>query len=447
MRWAICGLILAQALVCFAEPEVHVTIYNKDLALVRDLRDMEFPKGTGEVSFRDVASQIDATSVHFSSPGVQMLEQNFDYDLVSTDKLMQKYLDEQVQVITQDGQLFSGKLLSAGTGENAEIILQDERGQVQLIRSKQVRDMAFPRLPEGLITRPTLRWLVDSPSAGTKHMEVSYLTGGMEWQSDYVAVVGADSKSLNLSGWVTISNNSGATYKDAKVKLIAGEVHRVQEMPQLRALMAKGMPVEAAAPQFEEKPFFEYHLYTLVRPSTIADRQTKQLSLFLPAEVVAKKIYEYDPRRDSKRVRVSFEFTNSKADGLGIPLPAGRVRVYVQDEDGAQEFVGEDSIEHTPKDEKVRVAIGNAFDIVVERQQTDTRRISDRVSEQAYQVKLRNHKTEQVEVSVLDYFWGDWTILESSLPYEKKSAQQVEFKVKVNPDEEVVLTYRVRISY
>jgi hypothetical protein len=211
--------------------------------------------------------------------------------------------------------------------------------------------------------------------------------------------------------------------------------------------MAKGMALEEAAPQFEEKAFFEYHLYTLVRPSTIADNQTKQLSLFPPAKVTARKLYEYDFRRDPRQVRVSFEFINSKADGLGMPLPAGRVRVYMQDEDGSQEFVGEDNIEHTPKDEKVRVAVGNAFDIAVERRQTDTRRISDRVSEEAYEVKLRNHKEEAVEISVLDYFWGDWKILESSLPYEKKSARQVEFKVKVNPDEEVILTYRVRISY
>jgi hypothetical protein len=447
MRWAIIAIMLAQALVVFAEPEIHITIYNKDLALVRDVRDLEFPKGTGEISFRDVANRIDATSVHFSALGVQMLEQNFDYDLVSTEKLVQKYLDEQVQLVMEDGTLFSGKLLFASSGEAGEIMLQDERGQVQLVRMAKMRDVSFPRLPEGLITRPTLRWLVDSPSAGSKRTEVSYLTGGVEWRADYVAVVSADGKSLNLSGWVTINNRSGATYKDAQIKLIAGEVHRAQEPRPLRTEMAKGMALADAAPQFEEKAFFEYHLYTLTRPSTLADRQTKQLSLFPPAEVDARRLYEYDPHRDDKRVRVSYEFLNSKTGGLGMPLPAGRVRVYMQDTDGSQEFVGEDNIEHTPKDEKVRVAVGNAFDIAVERRQTDVRRISDRVSEEAYEVKVRNHKTEAVEVSVLDYFWGDWKVLESSLPYEKKSAQQVEFKVKASPDQEVVLTYRVRISY
>ncbi|MBU1936341.1 hypothetical protein KKG05_03000, partial [bacterium] len=181
--------------------------------------------------------------------------------------------------------------------------------------------------------------------------------------------------------------------------------------------------------------------------STIADNQTKQLSLFPPADVEAKRIYEYDYRRDAERVRVSFEFENSQKAGLGMALPAGRVRVYMQDDDGAQEFVGEDNIDHTPKDEKVRVAVGKAFDIVVERQQTDMRRISDRVREENYEVKLRNHKEDAVEISVLDYFWGDWEILNSSLPYVKKSSRQVEFKVPVKPDEEVVLTYRVRITY
>jgi hypothetical protein len=447
MRWITASLTLALALTAFAGPEVHITVYNKDLALVRDVRDMDFPKGVGEVLFRDVASRIDATSVHFSAPGVQMLEQNYDYDLVSTDKLMRKYLDESVRLVTEDGSLFSGKLLFASPGDQGEVIVQSERGEVQLVRSSQVRDVTFPSLPEGLITRPTLRWLVDSPSAGAKRTEVSYLTGGVEWRADYVAVVGADGKSLSLSGWVTVTNQSGATYKDAKVKLIAGEVHRVEEKRMMRDVYAKGMTLAEAAPQFEEKAFFEYHMYTLVRPSTIADNQTKQLSLFPPAKVDAKRLYEYDYRRDPKRVRVSFEFTNSKEAGLGMPLPAGRVRVYMQDEDGAQEFVGEDEIDHTPKDEKVRVAVGKAFDIVAERRQVDTRRISDRVREESYEVKLRNHKEEQVEISVLDYFWGDWVVLESSLPYEKKTAQQIEFKVPVNPDEEVVLTYRVRISY
>lgn len=448
MRYITLGLLLAVTLVAFAEPEVHITIYNDNLALVRDVRDMDFPKGIGEVLFRDVAGKMDATSVHFSASGVQMLEQNFDYDLVSTDKLMQKYLDEEVQLITEDGSLFSGKLLSASSKGGGEIILQNSRGQVQLVQKEQIRDITFPKLPEGLITRPTLRWLVDSPSSGSKKTEVSYLTGGIEWRSDYVAVVGVDGKSLSLSGWVTINNKSGATYKDAKVKLMAGEVHRVEERrPRAKGVPLYAMEMDAAAPQFEEKAFFEYHLYTLQRPSTIADNQTKQLSLFPPAEVAAKRLYEYDHRRDSKRVRVSFEFENSKAGGLGIPLPAGRVRVYMQDTDGAQEFVGEDNIEHTPKDEKVRVAVGKAFDIVAERRQTDSRRISDRVREESYEVKLRNHKEEAVEISVLDYFWGDWKILESSLPYEKKTARKVEFKVPVKPDEEVILTYRVRIVY
>jgi len=439
--------MLVLAVAAFAAQGVDITIYNDNLALVRDVRDMEFPRGVGEVFFRDVAGQMDATSVHFTAPGVQMLEQNFDYDLVSTDKLMLKYIDEKVQLVTEDGNVFSGTLLFSSSKGFGEVIIQDSRGQVQLIQREQIRDISFPSLPEGLITRPTLRWLVDAPSEGTKETEVSYLTSGIEWRADYVAVVSTDDKHLNLAGWVTINNKSGATYQDAKVKLMAGEVHRVEERRNLKGRAYDTMELAAGAPQFEEKAFFEYHLYTLQRSSTIADNQTKQLSLFPPADVEAKRIYEYDHRRDAKKVRVSFEFENSQKAGLGMPLPAGRVRVYMQDNDGAQEFVGEDNIDHTPKDEKVRVAVGKAFDIVVERQQTDMKRISDRVREESYEVKLRNHKDDAVEISVLDYFWGDWEILNSSLPYVKKSSQQVEFKVPVKPDEEVVLTYRVRITY
>jgi hypothetical protein len=246
---------------------------------------------------------------------------------------------------------------------------------------------------------------------------------------------------------VSVDNRSGATYVDAKVKLIAGEVHRVRE-ERIPPRMAKGYAVEAAAgaPQFEEKAFFEYHLYTLLRPATIKDNEIKQVSLFPSTGVKVDKIYTYDGARYEDKVRVELEFKNSEAAGLGMPLPQGKIRVYKEDVDKALEFVGEDKIDHTPKDEKVRVFLGNAFDIKGERQKMDFKKITDDVTDETYQIKLRNHKEEAVEVVVVEHLWSytQWEIREASHPYEKKDATTIEFKIGLDKDQEVILNYTVR---
>lgn len=434
-------LALSLFVSAIAKPGVSVTVYNQDLALIRDVREMDFAKGTGELLFRDVAALIDASSVHFNAQGVTLLEQNFDYDLVSPDKLLEKYVDQNVEVITENGDLASGKLMS-NAGQS--IILQMNDGSLRSLLAESIQEVRFPKLPAGLITRPTLRWLVNSPAGGAREAEVSYLTGGMSWNADYVAVID-ESNRADFSAWVTLNNNSGASYRNAMLKLIAGEVHRAQApRPKFdRAYAAMEMAMDGGA-QFSEKSFFEYHLYTLERPTDLLDRQTKQVSLFPDASVQNRRIYEYDYSRSTDRVSVSLEFLNSKDNQLGIPLPAGRVRVFQRDNDGSQEFIGEDNIEHTPRDEKVRLTIGNAFDIAVERVQKEYRRISDRVSEQDIEVKLRNRKKETVTIVVVDQAWGDWEITKSSLPVRKVSASKFEFDVEARPDQEVVLTYTIR---
>ncbi|MCB9366109.1 MAG: DUF4139 domain-containing protein [Calditrichaeota bacterium] len=426
----------------FAKPGVSVTVYNQDLALVRDVREMDFEKGTSQLLFRDVASRIDASSVHFNASGVALLEQNFDFDLVSPAKLLEKYVDQTVEVLTENGDLASGTLMSS-VGET--ILLQMKDGSLRSLLSESILEVRFPKLPDGLITRPTLRWLVNAPSGGKKEAEVSYLTGGMNWNADYVAVIDESNKA-DFSAWVTLNNSCGASFKDAKLKLIAGEVHRAQQPGARYKDYARAEMLMAAdmAPQFTEKSFFEYHLYTLERPTDLLNNQTKQVSLFPDATVQSKRIYEYDSGRDPEKVRVSLEFENSKANDLGIPLPAGRVRVFQRDTDGSQEFIGEDNIDHTPRDEKVRVTIGNAFDIAVERIQKDYRRITDRVSEQDIEVKLRNRKNEPVTIVVVEHSWGDWELTRSSLPMRKVSATQFEFDVDARPDQEVVLSFTIR---
>ncbi|MBU1637478.1 DUF4139 domain-containing protein [bacterium] len=426
----------------FAETTVSITVYNSDLALVRDVRNIGFKSGMNEILFKDVSGQIDATSVHFNAPGVAMLEQNFDYDLVSSSKLIQKYIDHNIDVISESGELASGTLLTAD-GKN--IVLKQKDGSLRSILMEAVAEIRYPELPEGLITRPTLRWLVDSKKAGDVETEVSYLTGGLSWRADYVLVIGEKpSDPADLSAWVTVNNNCGNSFKSAKLKLIAGEVNRVQQQLKAQYMRAAPMMEDAGASGFEERSFFEYHLYTLQRPTDLLDQQTKQVSLFPTTTINTKRIYEYDWRRKNDRVGVSIEFKNEKANGLGMAIPAGRVRIYQEDTDGSEEFIGEDNVEHTPKDEKIRVRTGEAFDIAVERLEKNYRRITDRVSERDYEVKLRNHKEEAVEVVVVDYLYGDWEILQSSHAYDKVSSRKVEFTIPVAPDKETILTYTVR---
>lgn len=439
-----------------AEPTVAVTIYNQNLGLVKDVRELEFQKGRSVIKFTDVAAQIDPTSVHFKpmdiGDKVAILEQNYQYDLVSSSKILEKYIDKEIELFTKSGapsgedKSYKGQLLSY-SGDN--LTIRESDGAIRIVRLNEVRDMYFPSLPEGLITKPTLVWLLDSEVSGKRKAEVSYLTSGINWHAEYVGVVDQPDQNLELAGWVSIDNRSGATYEEAKIKLIAGEVHRVrEEVIPPRLTKADMMELAAGAPQFEEKPFFEYHLYTLLRPSTIKDNEIKQVSLFPTTNVKVKKIFTYDGARDEKNVKVELEFKNSQSDGLGMPLPKGKIRVYKADVDKSLEFVGEDLIDHTPKDEKVRVFLGNAFDIVGERKKTDFKQISKDVTEESYEIKLRNHKEESVEVVVVEHLYGytEWEIIESSFKYEKKDVGTIEFKILLQKDEEKTLNYTVRYT-
>jgi hypothetical protein len=446
--WGVILFSLFSFQTSFGAKKISLTIYNQDLALVKDMRELSFELGRNEIKFIDVAEKIDPTSVHFQvlnlSDKVYLLEQNYQYDLVSSNKILEKYLDKKIQIITKDGKLYEGSLLSFSSDG---FTLMEKEGSIRILNRAEVVDLSFPSLPEGLITRPTLVWLLESKIKGKHEAEVSYLTTGINWHAEYVAVVDKEDKNLELSGWVSIDNRSGATYPEAKLKLIAGEVHRVVERPVMPLYKAE---VEAlgmgAPPTFEEKPFFEYHLYTLQFPSTVRDNEVKQISLFPSSWVKVKKTYTYDGAREPKKVKVNLEFTNSPAEGLGIPLPKGKIRVYKEDVDKSLEFVGEDLIEHTPKDEKVRVYVGDAFDIVGERNRTQFKKISDNVTEETYEIKLRNHKEEKVEVTVIEhlYAYTNWEILESNFKYEKKDANTIEFKIPLEKDQEQFVNYKVR---
>ncbi|MCX6641175.1 MAG: DUF4139 domain-containing protein [bacterium] len=421
--------------------DLSVTVYNQDLGLIREIRQVEVKKGAFTLEAADVAAQIDPTSVHLKLDGVALLDQDFEYDLVSRDRLLERYLDQDIEVFTEKGDLFSGKLLSAS---GTQLILKSKEGQVQVISPDAVRDVRFGELPGGLRTRPTLVWSMIGDKAGKQSAELSYMTHGLNWHAEYVVVTPEKSDKLDVSSWVSIENNSGATYENAKLKLMAGEVQVIQPPGPFdggrnrvfaEAQMAKG------AQGFEEKPFFEYHLYTLARPATLKDRQTKQIALFEPATVTSRREYV---STDGGDVKVNLVFKNEKKAGLGIPLPAGKVRVYQKDSDGSLEFVGEDQIDHTPEDEEVRLTVGSAFDIKAEREMTDQRQVSDRVRDESYKISLRNHKKENVEIKVVEHAWGTWEILQSSHTYAKKNATTIEFTIPVEAGKEVILTYSVR---
>jgi hypothetical protein len=430
---------------------VSLTVYNQDLGLVRDVRRMDVPAGTGWVQFRDVPALIDPTSVHVKAVDGQalgVLEQNFRYDLVSSDKLLERYLDQDVRIVMEEGRLYEGTLLSAQGGA---LVLQNSapEGGVLVLTREKVTDISCPTLPEGLITRPTLAWLLTGGTGGPRSLEIGYLTSGLNWHAEYVAVVSPNDDALDLSGWVSVDNRSGATYPDATLQLVAGDIHRAAPEPRMAKGMGERMALAAVQMNgFQEEAFFEYHLYSLERSTTLRDNETKQVSLFEPAHAKVKKVYESNPSTGGGKVRVVLETKNSADAGLGMPLPKGVVRVYKRDSRERLQFIGEDGIDHTPRDEKLRVFIGNAFDLVVERTELETRRIGAQDRETDVKIEVRNRKEQEDAVVVLqEDLYGFWDIRVSSLPFEKKSATRVEFAVPVKAGETQTVTYTVRYTH
>lgn len=431
---------------------VSITIYNDNLGLVKDVRSIELGTGTRNLWFEGVAAQIDPTSVSIRSldapRSLRVLEQNFEYDLISPDKLMEKYLGENVELVTEhDGKSETTRARLIGNQGGTVYELEDGR-----IAVNPPGRLVLPRLPEGLISKPSLVWLLDSKRP-RQSVEASYLTSGIGWKADYVSVLSADEKNVDITGWVTIDNKSGATYEDASLKLVAGNVNRVRpEYP--RAVPLSAAVVKRSDEGFHEESFFEYHLYTLQRKATVRDNQTKQISLLSVDGAKVKKTYVVNPGYrfwfrqydavDKPRVGVYLVLDNSRKNGMGMPLPKGTVRVYKKDSGGSLQFVGEDRIDHTPEDETVRIKMGDAFDIVAERSQTNFEVLSSgHLYRSSYKVALRNHKKEAVTVSVVEQISGDWTITQSSVKFEKETATRVRFDVPVAAGGTTDLTYTV----
>ncbi len=447
------------------QKSVAITVYNSNIGLVKDTRTLRLPRGASQLRFMDVAQQINATSVHIKSvtaPNtLEVVEQSYEYDLLNPQKLLDKYVGKELTLVLKTLENNSEKLvptratlLSNNGGQVWQI------GQQIIINPTNIAEIRFDSLPQDLIAKPTLVWTLNNTGADTHTVEASYLTQGLNWRADYVVVVNQNDTKADLNGWVTINNNSGTAYRNAELKLVAGDVNRVRETQEMAV---DRMQVKAAGaapqPQFQEQSFFEYHLYTLQRPTTVKNNETKQISLLSSSNFNVKKElvvngqpyyfqgYNNPGEPIKEKVGVFVGFKNSKENNLGQPLPAGVVRVYKADATGAQQFVGEDRIDHTPKDENVRVKLGDAFDVVAERKQTDYKNIARRVFEYAYEIRIRNHKEEAITVMVNEPIGGDWEIINSTFPAEKTAAFAARFNVPVAKDGEAVLSYRVRVKY
>lgn len=426
---------------------VEITVYNQDLGLVKDRRVIEFKKGENIIKWTDIAALIDTTSVHFKAlkyeNEVRIQEQNYEYDLVSASKLLEKYTDKAIGVITKDNQLYEGSLLSF---DDSQLILAKDK--IIMVSRENIRDIKFPELPQGLITKPTLMWKIISDISDKDLGQLTYLTKGINWCADYVATVHDKDKNLDLIGWVTIDNQSGTTYKNARLKLVAGDIHLLKtEKVTGNVMMVMKATQDASKKEFKEEPLFEYYMYTLTRPTTLKDRQTKQINLLSSSNIPCEKIFTYNGAQYGKKVQVNLKFMNSKKNGLGIPLPKGKFRVYEADKEDSLQFIGEDEIDHTPKEEEVRINIGNAFDVVGERKIADRRKITSQIREDTYEIEIRNHKDEDIEVLVVESHHGNWSVIKTTHKHNIKDANTLEFKIKVRRGEKEIIRYTVRCEW
>ena len=424
----------------------ELTIYNQNFALVKDIRQLFLKKGVNLVKFIDVASKIDPTSVLFEDidyPDTFVLEQNYEYDLISKNKLLEKYLDEEITVWSYEGDQateYSGTLLSYSDG----ILIQTDEGIVSLNPNKIV----FPKLPENLWVKPTLVWKLFSSVEGNRNTQTSYLTDGIQWHAEYIAKVNADDSRMDFTGWVSIDNKSGTSYPDTKLKLVAGDVHRVTDYRYNE--MYDAVYESAVSPKaggFAEEELFEYHMYTLSRTTDVMNNQVKQISLLASENVPTKKVFYFDGRNQGTKVLVKLNFKNSESQGLGLPLPKGTVRVYKEDSDGQLQFVGEDTIDHTPEDEEVNLYLGDAFDVVGEWKETESVNVAKGRYRNSYAIELRNHKDTAVEVVVNEYVGSSWTVTAKSDEFTKKNSSEIEFIVNVPANGSKTVTYTVEHQY
>jgi hypothetical protein len=454
----------AQATTLDNQTDLNLTVYNSNIALVRDVRQVNLPSGIFSLKFEDIAATVNPATVHFRSltepDKLGVIEQNYEYDLLDPAKLLHKYVGKEVTLVRS--------FRENGETKREEVkatLLADNNGPVWKIGNDIVtggynESYRFPEVPANLYEHPTLLMSLENSGGRKQQIEASYLAGNLSWNADYILTVGREDKAADLDGWVTLANTSGTAFHNARLQLVAGDLNRLPAAPMaMEARDAVMVESKAAAPQFAQENFSEYHLYTLGRRTSIEDKESKQISLLQGTGVPTEKVFVVNgqdfyyhnaqnpgsPLKDA--VLVYYKFKNEEKAGLGMPLPAGNVRVYQKDSKGGVLFIGEDRIDHTPKDETVTVHIGNAFDIVAERKQTDYKRIDGHTWEMEFEITLRNHKDAPVVVEVNEPIGGDWEMLSSTFKATKTAAFAAQFHVPVEKDGTSVLKYRVRAKW
>ena len=444
--------------------DLAVTVYNSDIALVRDTRNLQLPSGNFDLRFMDIAATVNPATVHFRSltepSRVSVLEQNYEYDLLEPDKLLRKYVGRDVTLVRyrQDD----------GTTRFEEVkahLLSYNSGPVWRIGNEIVTGMhadhiRFPELPENLYSRPTLIWTLNNAGTRAHRAETSYLASKLAWSADYVLTVARDDKAADLDGWVTLTNGSGTGFRNAKLQLVAGDLNRVRQMlaGRMQDAVRRAEPA-AAASEMTQEAFSEYHLYSLARRTSINNNETKQVSMLGATAVPVKKRFVVEGQRFYYHnfhhpgspikdvVQVYYQFRNEQKAGLGLPMPSGIVRVYQSDSKGGVQFVGEDRINHTPKDETLNLKIGNAFDVVSERNQIDFRKVGSSQYEVEFEITLRNHKDAPITVEVNEPIGGTWRMIRSSHEWQKTAAWAAQFEVPVGASNEAKVRYRVHVTY
>lgn len=495
------GVLLASLSSVFADPSL--TIYNQNFAVVRDTVPLDLKSGRNEVSFHETTAHLEPDSVILRDPAgkipIAILEQNYRNDPISQSLLLSlnegKTIDFLIREQNKPDRTVPGKIIRSGYVMHNSNAMQRYGQQYAMAQSAMVSagdgqpiievdgkiqfslpgQPLFPSLGDDTILKPTLTWSIEAEKAAKFDAELGYISGGLSWEADYNIVAPEKSETIDLVGWITMDNQSGKTFENAKIKLMAGDVNKIQPDQNMGIQMFRGAAAmaDAGGPPVTEKAFDEYHLYSLERPTTLRDRETKQVEFIRATGVKSERIYVYDGlslnlqrwrgnnlrnlrtneefgSESDTKVAVMREFKNSKENNLGMPLPAGRIRFYRQDGPGQLEFIGENTIDHTPKDETIRVFTGNAFDLVGERKRTDFRVDNgNNWADESIEIKLRNHKQEPVEIRVVEhlYRWTNWEIVEKSNTFLKLNSQEIEFRVQLKPDEEKIITYKVHYSW
>lgn len=441
-------LLIASSFLAYSQErkDVDVTIYNTNLGVVKETREINLKNGTQEVFIRDVPTGINTSSVKIGLEG-KVIEQNYRYDLANPRSLMKHFIDKKIKLISKEATI-EGTLISASGNS---VVINSIDGGLIILPSLEGYNIALDYMPEGLLTKPTLVWKVQSAKSGNQDAKLTYQTSGMSWEAEYVATLNKDDNKLDLNAWVNVTNNSGGTFKNANLKLMAGDINKAnvssEDVYRQREMIKSAY--SPVADMVEEKNFFEYHIYEVANKTDLLNNENKQIGMFNANDISVVKKFTYNSRGsfiEKQKPTVSIEFKNSKENNLGLPIPKGIVRIY-KDDGESVELVGEDNVDHTAKNEEMELMIGEAFDITIDEKVVNSKKISDKIREIEYELEVRNSKDEDIEVEINRQLWSNWEVLSSNIDFVKENSNKISFKVKVGENDKNKLTYKIRFVY